>query len=211
MGADRWVYFLCVFAVVAGGCASSPLRYTAEEIKSYPPEMQENIIREELVTGMTSQEVRYAWGGPKENKPVLSQEGMGGEEWYYSYLGGCSTRLRFNGGKLSGIALSDSGRTKTSDNYPAVRYTSEEIKEYAPDIQQNIIKGEVVSGMTPQQVRYAWGGPDSVITVASKAGTDHGPVLEEWVYSSGVLCRTNIIFKDARMSGVARATGPLAK
>ncbi len=211
MSAEKWIYFLCVVAVAAGGCASSPMRYTAEEIKSYSPDIQESIIREEIVTGMTPHQVRYAWGGPKENKDVQSQDGKTCDEWTYSYLGGCCTRLSFCDGKLFGIALSDAGRAKSSDGSPAVRYTVEEIKDYPPDIQQNIINGEAISGMTPQQVRYAWGGPDSVSAVASKAGADAGPVREEWVYSSGVLCRTNIIFSDGKMFGVARATGPLAK
>lgn len=215
MIANRWFLFICVFAVAASGCASSPLRYTAEEIKSYPPEIQENIIREEIVTGMTPHQVRYAWGGPKEDKPVAAQEGKegkqgnGGEEWTYSYLGGCRTKLSFREGRLFGIALSDSGRSRTSDGSPAVRYTPDEIKTYSPDIQQEIISGEVVSGMTPQQVRYAWGGPDSVGPAAGTAGS--GPAREQWVYSSGVLCRTTLIFSDGKLFGVARANGALAK
>ncbi|MBF0506679.1 MAG: hypothetical protein HQL09_07575 [Nitrospirae bacterium] len=209
MRAENLIYFLCVVAVAAGGCASSPMRYTPEEIKDYSPETQESIIREEIVTGMTPHQVRYAWGGPKENKAVQSQDGKTSDDWIYSYLGGCRTKLSFSDGKLFGIALSDAGRAKSSDGSPSVRYTMEEIKDYPPEVQQNIVNGEVMSGMTPQQVRYAWGGPDSFIHAASKSGS--GPVREEWVYSSGVLCRVNIIFSDGKMFGVARAAGPLAK
>ncbi len=208
MSVNKWLCLLCVIALAAGGCSSSPLRYTGEEIKSYPPEIQESIIREEISTGMTSHQVRYAWGGPKEDSAVQLPDGKSGYEWTYSYLGGCRTKLSFRDGKLFGIAISDSGRTKSSDGSPAVRYTMEEIKAFPPEIQQNIIKGEVVSGMTGQQVRYAWGGPDSVFGALAKAGS--GPVREEWLYS-GTLCQTKLIFREGKLSGVAHATGPLAK
>jgi len=210
MGANRWIYFLCVVAIAAGGCASSPMRYTSEEIKSYPPEIQESIIREEVVTGMTPHQVRYAWGGPKENKPVQLQEGGNGEEWVYSYLGGCRMKLNFRDGKLFGIAISDTGRAKGSDGSPAVRYTTEEIKGFPADIQQDIMNGEVVSGMMPQQVRYAWGGPDSV-TQAASAKSGAGAGQEQWVYSTGILCRTKLIFNEGKVFGVAHVTGPLAR
>ena len=45
------------------GCATTA-RYSPEEIKDYPPEVQEHIKNGEVALGMTTLQVRYAWGAP---------------------------------------------------------------------------------------------------------------------------------------------------
>lgn len=61
----------------------------------------------------------------------------------------------------------------------SIRYTEEEIKNFSPEIQDNIRKGEIALGMTPQQVRYTWGDPDSIKFLAPM----DGKTREEWIYS----------------------------
>jgi len=39
------------------------------------------------------------------------------------------------------------------------RYSPDEIKGFTPEMQEHIKHGEVVTGMSPQQVRYSWGSP----------------------------------------------------
>ncbi|HTZ17106.1 MAG TPA: hypothetical protein VMB78_01570, partial [Dissulfurispiraceae bacterium] len=55
---------LAVSALFVVGCGSSQIRFTQDEIKDYPVDMQEHIIKGEVVTGMTPTQVRYAWGPP---------------------------------------------------------------------------------------------------------------------------------------------------
>lgn len=78
-----------------------------------------------------------------------------------------------------------------------VKYTPEEIKDYPETIQTSIKKGEVVMGMTPAQVRYAWGSPNKVST--SYEGGKH---RELWVYSSffGLIDKTYLFFEDSKLT-----------
>lgn len=77
-----------------------------------------------------------------------------------------------------------------------VRYTIEEIKDYPEPIQTAIKKGEVVLGMTPAQVRYAWGTPDKVGT-----SYEEGKHKELWIYSSflGLAKATYLFFEDGKL------------
>ncbi|MBN2653743.1 MAG: hypothetical protein JXR79_01320 [Nitrospirae bacterium] len=78
----------------------------------------------------------------------------------------------------------------------AVRYSAEEIKSYPADIQQRIIKGEVSPGMTQQQVRYAWGSPDSIRSLEPEAGK----AKEEWIYSNTLgIFKTRLVFIDNKV------------
>jgi outer membrane protein assembly factor BamE (lipoprotein component of BamABCDE complex) len=61
----------------------------------------------------------------------------------------------------------------------AVRYTEEEIKRFPQVTQENIRKGTVDLGMTQEQVRYAWGSPDSI----KHLDPYDGKFREEWMYS----------------------------
>lgn len=71
------------------------------------------------------------------------------------------------------VVLSSIGCTKS------VRYTEEEIKSFPADVQDHIRKGEINLGMTKEQVRYAWGAPDSIKFL----DPFEGKAREEWTYS----------------------------
>jgi outer membrane protein assembly factor BamE (lipoprotein component of BamABCDE complex) len=72
------------------------------------------------------------------------------------------------------LLLAQAGCTK------AVRYTEEEIKSFPTNVQDNIRKGQIDLGMSPEQVRYAWGNPDTIKFLDPFDGKPR----EEWLYSS---------------------------
>jgi len=92
---------LAVSFLFGVGCTKS-VRYTEEEIQQFPPETQEHIRQGEVKLGMTTQEVRYAWGAPNSIKFLEpTPEGKTREEWVYSKLGVFGSRLLvFVDGKL---------------------------------------------------------------------------------------------------------------
>jgi hypothetical protein len=95
------------------GCASSQVKYTPEEIKDYPPSVQEHIQHGEITTGMTMQQVRYAWGGPDEVRVLgSSDDGRERVEWTYKKAAFFKTRLIFTGDKLTEILSSEPGAIK---------------------------------------------------------------------------------------------------
>jgi uncharacterized protein YneF (UPF0154 family) len=80
----KCLLFVLAFLFLFGlGCTKS-VRYTEEEIKSFPPTVQENIRKGQVDLGMTQQEVRYAWGSPDSIKFLPPYEGKSREEWTYS-------------------------------------------------------------------------------------------------------------------------------
>jgi hypothetical protein len=104
---------LGLVAVVTLGCASSNIRFTQEEIKDYPVEMQEHIIKGEIVPGMTPTQARYAWGPPDEVKLSTTSDGKPQEQWVYtSTMGIFKTNLTFLEGKLTSIVSSKPGSVK---------------------------------------------------------------------------------------------------
>jgi hypothetical protein len=70
--------------ILQTGCAQS-IRYTEEEIKSYPPRIQENVRKGQVEPGMTQEQVRYAWGSPDSIKILEPFESKAREEWIYSH------------------------------------------------------------------------------------------------------------------------------
>lgn len=48
------------------------------------------------------------------------------------------------------------------------------------DVQQAILNGEAIKGMTPEQVEMSLGKPSQIVTRSAKAGED-----EVWVYRKG--------------------------
>ncbi len=93
--------FIVVFIF---GCASQGVRYTYDEIKNYPPDIQERIARGEIAPGMTKEQVRYAWGPPSSTRILTPEKGKQREEWVYSSsLGILKSRLIFIDGKLTYI------------------------------------------------------------------------------------------------------------
>lgn len=99
-------------ALTTGGCAA-PARFTHDEIKGFPVEVQEKIIKGQVVPGMTPQQVRYAWGAPDSVRTLQPQDGRMAEEWVYtSGVGLFKTTLTFIDGKLTYIVSSEPGRVK---------------------------------------------------------------------------------------------------
>lgn len=78
----------------------------------------------------------------------------------------------------------------------AVRYSPDEIKNYPPAIQENIRQGIVTIGMTPQQVRYAWGSPTSLNVLTP---TEDGKPKEEWLYTSTIILKRRLLFIDGKV------------
>ncbi|MBF0328217.1 MAG: hypothetical protein HQL10_03605 [Nitrospirae bacterium] len=190
------VVLLTMFLLV--GCVSSPVRYTTEEIQTYPLDIQEKIVKGEVATGMTYQQVRYAWEAPNSVKKVQAKDGNSTEEWLYSStLGICKINLVFSDSKLSGSVISSGQETDNSTS--PVRYTQDEIKSFPQHIKDRIVKGEVATSMTPLHVRYSWGAPDEVKTVKNKDNT----VVEDWIFSSTSLCKTRLVFTNGKLSGMS--------
>lgn len=190
--------FVLVSALFFFGCVSKPVRYTMEEIQSYPADVQQRIVKGEVSTGMTYQQVRYAWEAPNSVKKIQTKDSSVQEEWLYSSsMGICKINLLFAEGKLTGSVVS-SGQTPDNASSP-IRYTKDEIKVFPADIQSRIIKGEVATGMTQLQVRYAWGGPDSAVVVKTKDNS----LTEDWIYSSSGLCRTRLIFINGKLAATS--------
>ena len=105
-------FFLFVLAVFLGGCASYA-RYSNDEIKDYPIEVQEAIAKGKPLPGMTPQQVRYALGSPNQVNTLEPENGKQKEEWVYSSgLGIFKTRLTFIDGKLVFVISSEPGRVK---------------------------------------------------------------------------------------------------
>ncbi|MEJ5228030.1 hypothetical protein [Thermodesulfovibrio sp.] len=97
------------------GCASQGVRYTYEEIKNYPPDIQERIAKGEIALGMTKEQVRYAWGPPSSTRILTPEKGKQREEWIYSSsLGLLKSRLIFIDGKLTYI-ISNEQRIVSED------------------------------------------------------------------------------------------------
>jgi hypothetical protein len=81
-----------------------------------------------------------------------------------------------------------------------VRYTSDEIKDYQPSIQEQIRRGDISIGMTTQQVRYALGAPETVNIISP---TPDGKLKEEWIYSTmKVFMKRRLLFIDGKLVDV---------
>lgn len=97
----KWlILFFVIFLMSQLGCVKS-IRFTEEEIKNFPPNIQDNIRKGEIALGMTKEQVRYAWGSPDSIRILSPIDEKSREEWIYSYLGIFNTRiLLFLDGKL---------------------------------------------------------------------------------------------------------------
>jgi len=79
----------------------------------------------------------------------------------------------------------------------SARYSPDEIKEFPPATQEHIKIGKVVPGMTPQQVRYAWGSPANVNILKP---SEEGKYREEWIYTRLGIFKTRLIFIDGKLT-----------
>jgi hypothetical protein len=98
-------YFLCLTLTLWSlSACTTAVRYSPEEIKDYPPSVQEQIKLGNVSPGMTTQQVRYAWGSPSTVNVISpTLEGKPREEWIYSSLIFVQRRLLFVDGKLFDI------------------------------------------------------------------------------------------------------------
>ncbi len=108
----RCLLILIVLAF-ALSCTKS-MRYSYEEIKNYPPDVQEHIKKGEIATGMTFEQVRYAWGAPNVTKVLApTPDGKERVQWeYHRWWGAFKTILRFTDGKLTEIISTEPGIAK---------------------------------------------------------------------------------------------------
>lgn len=90
------------------GCTKS-VRYSEDEIRGFPIDVQEHIRNGEVSLGMSQSQVRYAWGSPS-SVIILepSEDGKNREEWVYGkFMGIFKTRLIFTDGKITEIISND--------------------------------------------------------------------------------------------------------
>jgi hypothetical protein len=92
-----------VLLISVSACTKN-LRYSPDEIKDFPPAIQESIRNNEVVVGMTKLQVRYSWGGP-DDIIVLSPAEGGKEriEWVYKKMQFFKSRLIFVDDRLTEI------------------------------------------------------------------------------------------------------------
>lgn len=102
---------ILLILILLYGCTTTPVRFTIDEIKGFPLDVQEKIIKGEIALGMTTQQVRYAWGSPSSIRVLEPLEGKQREEWIYTTAGIFENRrLLFIDGKLVYI-IPDSEKT----------------------------------------------------------------------------------------------------
>ena len=95
--------------ITAAGCGKS-VRYSQDEIKDYPPKIQDYISNGQVAVGMTKMQVRYSWGGPNAvNVLAPSEEGKERVEWIYEKMKFFKTRLVFTDDKLTEIISNEPG------------------------------------------------------------------------------------------------------
>ncbi len=81
----------------------------------------------------------------------------------------------------------------------SMRYSHQEIKDFPPSVQEQIKSGEISTGMSKIQVRYAWGGPDNIIP---HKPTGEGTEYTEWVYKKALFFKTQLFFTDDRLTKI---------
>jgi len=99
---------LSLLVLLGAGCTKS-VRYSEEEIRGFPIDVQEHIRNGAVTLGMTQSQVRYAWGAP-DSVIVLAptEDGKNREEWVYGkFAGAFKTRLIFTDGKITEMISND--------------------------------------------------------------------------------------------------------
>ncbi|MEJ2682816.1 MAG: hypothetical protein P8Z71_00280 [Candidatus Sulfobium sp.] len=87
------------------------------------------------------------------------------------------------------------------------RYSAEEIQNYSPGVQEHIKNKEVSLGMTMTQVRYAWGGPDSIRVMEPEDGKQR----IQWTYKKWIFSKTRLIFMDDKLTEIISGEPGVAK
>ena len=95
--------------IAAAGCAQS-VRYSQDEIKDFPPQVQDYIRNSQVAVGMTRIQVRYSWGGPNAVHVLApSAEGKERVEWTYQRMKFFKTHLVFTDNILTDIVKNEPG------------------------------------------------------------------------------------------------------
>ena len=83
----------------------------------------------------------------------------------------------------------------------SVRYSQDEIKDFSPEVQEQIKQGTVALGMTVQQVRFAWGPPSEINVLQPSVD---GKPREEWIYSSCLssYMQKRLLFVDGKLADI---------
>jgi hypothetical protein len=94
---------LLVSLLWAPGCTKS-VRYSQDEIKDFPPQVQEYIKDRRGAVGMTKMQVRYSWGSP-HTVTVLSPSSDSKErvQWTYNKMIYFKSHLIFTDDRLTEI------------------------------------------------------------------------------------------------------------
>jgi len=101
--------FILISCIAAAGSAKS-VRYSQDEIKDFPPQIQDYIANSQVAVGMTKLQVRYSWGGPNAGNVLTpSEDGKERVEWIYEKMKFFKTRLVFTGDKLTEIISNEPG------------------------------------------------------------------------------------------------------
>lgn len=81
----------------------------------------------------------------------------------------------------------------------SIRYTEDEIRTFPDEIKEHVRKGQIALGMSQEQVRYAWGAPDSIKFLESFENKSR----EEWTYAFketlGVITYKVLFFYDGKL------------
>lgn len=94
---------LVIILILQAGCTKA-IRYSHDEIKDFPPSVQEHIKKGEVAVGMSKLQVRFSWGGPViVNVLPPGEEGQERVEWIYRRLRIFKTQLIFTNDKLTEI------------------------------------------------------------------------------------------------------------
>ena len=88
-----------------------------------------------------------------------------------------------------------------------MRYTTEEIKNFQPQIQEQIKKEEISIGMTFIEVRYAWGAPSQVNVLPPN---EQGAERVEWVYKD-LFGSSTLRFTNGKITEIISKRGGVAK
>lgn len=81
----------------------------------------------------------------------------------------------------------------------SVRYSPAEIKDFSPEIREQIKAGEISLGMSLSEVRYAWGAP-SMVGVLKPA--EDGKMREEWTYTGLLGFKTKLMFTEGKLTEI---------
>lgn len=87
------------------------------------------------------------------------------------------------------------------------RYSVGEISGYPPAVREHIKNKEVSLGMTMTQVRYAWGGPDSIRIMEPEDGQKR----VQWTYKKLFFAKTRLIFTDDKLTDIISSEAGVSK